>query len=136
MRMRKAVTVAARLTPLRTLCRITNKRLYRYSHMGSIRLGAQRLKVLAALLGSNGGELSGADIMRQTDLASGTVYPILYAFQAGGLVESRWETEAPEVLQRPQRRLYRLTGLGEATHREWMHEHELLLSQLRSAESQ
>jgi len=46
----------------------------------------QRLKVLSRLLDAGEIELAGADIMRQTGLASGSLYPILYALETGNLV--------------------------------------------------
>src|SRR5689334_20709118 len=82
-----------------------------------VRISHQRLKVLARLLEPVGAELAGADIMRLTGLASGSLYPILYALEDGGLVESRWEKEEPQALGRPRRRLYKLTALGERTAR-------------------
>jgi PadR family transcriptional regulator, regulatory protein PadR len=82
-----------------------------------LRLSHQRLKVLARFFDQPGDELSGADIMRLTSLASGSLYPILYVFEEGGLLKSRWETEDPQALGRPRRRLYKLTALGERTAR-------------------
>lgn len=57
----------------------------------------------------------GFEIMRTTDLPSGTVYPVLRRLEAGRLVESRWEdpTEAHEK-GRPPRRYYRSTAHGRA----------------------
>ena len=57
----------------------------------------------------------GFEIMRATDLPSGTVYPILRRLEAGGLVASRWEdpTDAHEK-GRPPRRYYRPTREGRA----------------------
>jgi DNA-binding PadR family transcriptional regulator len=89
-----------------------------YMRAGRPRLSAPRLRVLARLMEPSGGELSGAEIMRETGLASGSLYPMLYAFEASGLVESRWETEEPQALGRPRRRLYRITTLGEQTTRD------------------
>lgn len=83
-----------------------------------LRLSHQRLKVLACFLEHPRAEFSGADIMRVTGLFSGSLYPILYAFEEGGLLESRWETEDPQALGRPRRRLYMLTAVGERTARE------------------
>jgi PadR family transcriptional regulator, regulatory protein PadR len=104
--------------------------------MANIRRGAQRLKVLTALIEGDGREMSGADIMRSTDLASGTVYPILYAFEEVGLLDSRWESEDPQLLGRPQRCLYRLTALGESTARDWILENQALVSRLRAARAE
>jgi PadR family transcriptional regulator, regulatory protein PadR len=82
-----------------------------------LRMSRQRLRVLAKLSDPPGVEMSGADIMRVTSLASGTLYPILYALEDGLLVESRWEEGDPRTLGRPRRRFYKLTSIGERTAR-------------------
>jgi DNA-binding PadR family transcriptional regulator len=82
------------------------------------RLSHQRLQVLSSFLQQPDVELSGADVMRLTELASGSLYPILYKLEDGGLLVSRWETEDPHALGRPRRRLYRVTPLGERVTRE------------------
>jgi DNA-binding PadR family transcriptional regulator len=82
----------------------------------SVRLSHQSLRVLRAFLDALGrdvrAELAGADIMRAAKLSSGTLYPILLRFEKAGLLESRWEFDAPEVLGRPRRRFYRMTPAG------------------------
>ncbi len=70
------------------------------------------LKVLAAILNADGGELSGVEIGREAKLMSGTLYPILMRLEACGWLESRWETEEPQALGRPRRRFYKVTGIG------------------------
>jgi len=57
-------------------------------------------------------EVSGADIARETNLSSGTLYPILMRLEENGWVESKWEDGNPSELGRPRRRLYRITSLG------------------------
>ena len=62
------------------------------------------------------GRHHGFDIMDATDLASGTVYPILRRLDDEGLVRSRWERDAvARREQRPPRRCYELTTSGEAS---------------------
>ena len=61
---------------------------------------------------TSGGELAGAEIGRRGGLASGTLYPILIRLENLGWLTSRWEIEEPEILQRPRRRFYMLTGYG------------------------
>jgi PadR family transcriptional regulator, regulatory protein PadR len=47
--------------------------------------------------------------------AHGTLYKALGRMERDGLLTSRWEEpEAAEAAGRPRRRLYRVTGLGEA----------------------
>jgi PadR family transcriptional regulator PadR len=55
--------------------------------------------------------------MRFTSLASGTLYPLVYALEEAGLLNSRWEAESPQSLGRPRRRLYKITALGEQVAR-------------------
>ena len=45
--------------------------------------------------------------------AHGTLYKALGRLEAAGMLSSRWEDPAPEG--RPRRRLYTVTGLGEAS---------------------
>ncbi|HZU28281.1 MAG TPA: PadR family transcriptional regulator [Bryobacteraceae bacterium] len=57
----------------------------------------------------------GLDIMQNTGLPSGTVYPALRRLEQGGLVQSTWEKEREAFAeQRPARKYYRLTRAGEA----------------------
>jgi DNA-binding PadR family transcriptional regulator len=48
---------------------------------------------------------------------SGTVYPLLRRLEDKGWLSSRWEDVDPAAAGRPRRRLYRLTGEGEAAAR-------------------
>ena len=60
------------------------------------------------------GHRYGFDVMDATGLPDGTVYPILRRLERRGVLESDWED--PEVAradQRPPRKYYRLTALGE-----------------------
>jgi DNA-binding PadR family transcriptional regulator len=57
----------------------------------------------------------GFDVMRATELPSGTVYPLLRRLEAAGLVRSRWEEESRAHEEgRPARRYYEITGDGAA----------------------
>jgi PadR family transcriptional regulator PadR len=78
----------------------------------NLRLSAQTLKVIGALVSHCSRELSGAEIAKQTQLASGTLYPILFRLEGMGWLESRWEVGDPVVLRRPRRRYYRITAEG------------------------
>ena len=56
----------------------------------------------------------GFDVIDQTGLPSGTVYPALRRMEAGSLIVSKWE--APAVAQReqrPARKYYELTRSGQ-----------------------
>ena len=56
----------------------------------------------------------GLEIMRGTDMSSGTLYPILDRLEDRGLVVGEWEDVAPEAAGRPRRRYYRLSDDGVA----------------------
>lgn len=67
----------------------------------------------------------GYDLMKVTDLSSGTLYPLLARLTEDGWLESRWEESEPG---RPPRQLYRLTATGriqarhalERAHASWL----------------
>ena len=52
----------------------------------------------------------GYDLGQEVGLKAGSLYPILMRLSDRGLLEARWETDAPRG--RPPRHLYRLTGAG------------------------
>ena len=57
----------------------------------------------------------GLDIMRETGLPSGTVYPTLARAERAGYVRGRWEARAlADGEARPRRRHYVLTPAGQA----------------------
>lgn len=72
----------------------------------------QTRAVLAALHDHPADWRYGYDVARETGLASGTLYPILGRLADKGLLETRWEDDAPTG--RPRRHLYRLTTQGAA----------------------
>ena len=58
----------------------------------------------------------GFDIIDQTNLAAGTVYPALTRMERDHLVESGWEPiAAARADKRPPRRYYRITPAGVKT---------------------
>ena len=77
-----------------------------------VRMSLQTLKTLEAFLENPSDELSGADIMQRCQLASGTLYPILFRLEAAGWLRSSWEQVDPREAGRPRRRLYVITPLG------------------------
>jgi DNA-binding PadR family transcriptional regulator len=55
----------------------------------------------------------GFDIMDETGLPSGTVYPALRRMEKEGLISSQWEAEKKALAeQRPARKYYRVTRAG------------------------
>lgn len=52
----------------------------------------------------------GYDLMKATDIKSGTLYPALMRLEERGLMESKWNP--PEQEGRPARHAYRLTEAG------------------------
>ena len=58
----------------------------------------------------------GYDLMKETGLLSGTLYPLLMRMTDQGLVESEWRP--PAQPGRPARHAYRLTARGQAAARE------------------
>jgi len=73
----------------------------------------------AVLLAIERGHRYGFDIMDATGLPDGTVYPILRRLERRGVLEGAWEdvVEA-NAEQRPQRRYYELTPVGETSIKE------------------
>jgi PadR family transcriptional regulator PadR len=75
-----------------------------------VRITKPMVKVLAEMV--DGAERYGLDLMRETGLKSGTVYPLLERLETSGLVRSRWEERDPSEAGRPRRRFYKLTATG------------------------
>ncbi len=74
-------------------------------------LGVTSLQILGAI---RGGIRYGLDIVAQTGMPSGTVYPTLARLKKSGLVKAQWEDQrVAEREGRPRRRYYELTGSGE-----------------------
>lgn len=70
----------------------------------------------AVLLAIRQGHLYGFDLMDATGLPDGTVYPLLRRLERRGVLTGAWEDEeTARAEQRPPRRYYRLTPLGEAS---------------------
>jgi PadR family transcriptional regulator, regulatory protein PadR len=76
------------------------------------KMSMQTFRVLQALAQRPGVPMCGADFIKDLNISSGTVYPILLRLEADGLVKSKWETEDSSELGRPRRRLYEITGDG------------------------
>jgi PadR family transcriptional regulator PadR len=81
------------------------------------------LKVLARMLEEPSGEWYGFDLIDQTKIKSGTLYPILIRLEKAGWLESYLEDVDPHVAGRPARRIYSLTGEGERLARSELESH-------------
>lgn len=78
-----------------------------------VRVSRPMLKVLKMMIERPLIPLSGAEIGRQVDLGSGTLYPLLRRLENAGWLKSEWEEVDPSEVGRPRRRLYKLTGHGQ-----------------------
>jgi DNA-binding PadR family transcriptional regulator len=74
------------------------------------KLSPQTLAVLAVLAADPGSWRYGYDLLGQTGLQAGSLYPILMRLAERGQVESRWEPGSRPG--RPPRHVYRLTAAG------------------------
>jgi DNA-binding PadR family transcriptional regulator len=74
------------------------------------RSSPQTLSLLQALLERPRAWRHGYDLSTETQLKSGTLYPVLMRLFDRGFLEAKWEPS--ELAGRPPRRLYRLTGAG------------------------
>lgn len=68
------------------------------------------LKLLVALAKQPSAWYHGYDLMKDTGLSSGTIYPLLIRMTERGLVEAEWRE--PVERGRPARHVYRLTAIG------------------------
>jgi PadR family transcriptional regulator PadR len=80
--------------------------------MPALKLTAAVVKVLMCFIEDVDADRYGMDLMRDSGLASGSLYPILARLEAADWVTARWEDIDPEVAGRPARRYYRLTPDG------------------------
>jgi DNA-binding PadR family transcriptional regulator len=62
------------------------------------------------------GHVYGYTVMEVTGLPSGTVYPALRRMERDELIRSQWERQSvADAEQRPPRKYYKLTRVGEKT---------------------
>ena len=76
----------------------------------------QMLILLAALSARTQRWRHGYDLMKETGLSSGTLYPLLMRMAEKGLIEAEWRE--PDRPGRPPRHAYRLTAAGVALAQE------------------
>jgi PadR family transcriptional regulator PadR len=81
------------------------------------------MMVLARMLEEPASEWYGFDLIEQTKIKSGTLYPILIRLEKAGWLESRLEDVNPRLAGRPARRLYSLSGEGEHSARSALESH-------------
>lgn len=73
-------------------------------------VSAQTRRVLAALASQPQAWRYGYDLSKETDLASGTLYPLLIRLFEQGLLQSEWRPSPKPG--RPPRHAYRLSAAG------------------------
>lgn len=79
--------------------------------MGRNRRPSKQMLILLEVLSARSQQWRhGYDLMKETGLLSGTLYPLLMRMTDQGLVEAEWRQ--PERLGRPARHVYRLTAAG------------------------
>jgi DNA-binding PadR family transcriptional regulator len=62
------------------------------------------------------GFVYGFSIMEMAGLPSGTVYPAMRRLERDGMIRSHWEKQSiADAEQRPPRKYYKLTAIGNAT---------------------
>jgi len=74
------------------------------------KLSSQTLAILKELAADPATWRYGYDLVKQTGLQAGTLYPILMRLAERGQIESRWEPGSGPG--RPPRHMYRLTAAG------------------------
>jgi PadR family transcriptional regulator len=78
-----------------------------------IRLTQTTLRVLKLFIDAPRNERSGAEIIRETNVFSGTLYPMLRRLERAGWLTSHWEDIDPKKEGRPRQRFYRISALGQ-----------------------
>lgn len=99
------------------------------SDLQPVRISGPTLKALSLFLERNPSPLSGADLVNEKKILSGTLYPLLDRLETAGWLESEWEKVDPSSVGRPRKRLYRLTGAGERSARSVLQEHGIDVGQ-------
>jgi PadR family transcriptional regulator, regulatory protein PadR len=80
-----------------------------WTYVMKLRRSTQTMAVLTEFVHNPQDWKYGYDISRNTDLKSGTLYPILMRLAERKLLETRWETP---VAGKPPRHMYKLTATG------------------------
>lgn len=82
------------------------------------RLSEPALRVLRLMLRDPSEPRYGLELMDQTGVKSGTLYPLLARLAEAGWLSATREAVDPSAAGRPARTYYQLTGQGEAGARE------------------
>lgn len=89
------------------------------------RSSSQTLSIFEALLARPRAWRHGYDLSLETELKSGTLYPVLMRLHDRGFLESKWEDS--KLPGRPPRRMYRLTAAGIAHAKSELARHDEIL---------
>lgn len=82
-----------------------------------LRMTVPVLAVLGTMLEDPTDPWYGLELAERVTLKTGTVYPVLARLEQAGWLTSHWENVDPSDEGRPRRRLYELTGQGQAAAR-------------------
>ncbi len=77
-----------------------------------LRMTVQVARVLSVMLANPKAEHYGLSVLREADLSSGSLYPILRRLEQARWLTSSWEAVDAAEAGRPRRRYYQLTGEG------------------------
>lgn len=77
-----------------------------------MRMSSTTLAVLAAFLNAAPAPRYGLELMKEADVKSGSLYPILDRLEDEGWVVGEWEETTAQAAGRPRRRYYQLTAQG------------------------
>lgn len=97
-----------------------------------IRISPQTLEILSLLSRTPDDWRYGYDLSRETELKSGTLYPILMRLADRGWLETRWEHA--DQTGKP-RHIYRLTAEGQKAARKLLAIHKDKLTSMKVAYS-
>jgi PadR family transcriptional regulator, regulatory protein PadR len=102
------------------------------SAVRQVRITLPTAAVLRQMLENPTADYYGFALAEATSFPSGTIYPVLARLETAGWLASFWEEGDPAELERPRRRMYRLTGAGAHAAREALTTTQRLLGVLPS----
>jgi PadR family transcriptional regulator, regulatory protein PadR len=77
------------------------------------RMTLATLRLLRVFMEDPSQPIYGLELLKAVKSSSGTVYPILGRLERADWIAGEWEEIDPTIEQRPRRRFYRLTAVGE-----------------------